>query len=90
MDVIEVNFWIKSKKYTRKIDYKVLKSIIRQLNDKNKYFISFIDDTEWKILSKKDITEIRFDKKTYDAYKEQEKIKRQKATINEEVEEGDI
>ena len=87
MDIIEVNFWIKSRKFMKKLSLKMVDKIMKELKDDKLDFIMFQEDEVWRMIAKKDITEIQFSKKDYLLFKQVEKEKRKKREEEKEEDE---
>lgn len=87
MDIIEVNFWIKSRKFMKKLSLKMVDKIMKELKDDKLDFIMFQEDEVWRMIANKDITEIQFSKKDYLLFKQVEKEKRKKREEEKEEDE---
>lgn len=85
LNLTDVNFWIKSKKYTKKLSVEMIDRIVATLRDSTKEFIIFTDDYDFRAINKKDVVDITFNKKDYAIFKNaaraEEKEKSDEGTI---------
>lgn len=88
-NAVEVAFWIKSKKYIKKLSIETIESIMAEIQNPKVQFITFADSEDLKTINKADIVDITIDKKDYLIFKnaaraeEKEKAKK-KESIGED------
>ena len=79
---VEVAFWIKSKKYVKKLSIETIESIMKDIQNPKVQFITFADGEELKTINKADIVDITIDNRDYlifkNAARAEEKEKEQK------------
>lgn len=84
-NAIEVAFWIKSKKYVKKLSVETIESIMKDIQNPKVQFITFADSEDLKTINKADIVDITIGKKDYlifkNAAKAEEKEKSDEGTI---------
>lgn len=68
-NAIEVAFWIKSKKYVKKLSIETIEMIMKDIQNPKVQFITFADSEELKTINKADIVDITIDKKDYLIFK---------------------
>ena len=68
-NAIEVAFWIKSKKYVKKLSVETIESIMKDIQNPKVQFITFADSEELKTINKADIVDITIGKKDYLIFK---------------------
>ncbi len=81
-NAVEVAFWIKSKKYVKKLSVETIESIMKDIQNPKVQFITFADSEELKTINKADIVDITLSKRDYlifkNAAKEAAKVEEQK------------
>lgn len=84
-NAVEVAFWIKSKKYVKKLSIETIEAIMKDIQNPKVQFITFADSEDLKTINKADIVDITIDKKDYLIFKnaaraeEKEKAKKEKS-----------
>lgn len=68
-NAVEVAFWIKSKKYVKKLSIDTIETIMSDIQNPKVQFITFADSEEFKTINKADIVDITIDKKDYLIFK---------------------
>ncbi len=68
-NAVEVAFWIKSKKYVKKLSIETIEMIMKDIQNPKMQFITFADSGELKTINKADIVDITIDKKDYLIFK---------------------
>ena len=68
-NAVEVAFWIKSKKYVKKLSIETIETIMKDIQNPKVQFITFADSEELKTINKADIVDITIDKRDYLIFK---------------------
>lgn len=68
-NAIEVAFWIKSKKYVKKLSVETIEAIMKDIQNPKVQFITFADSEELKTINKADIVDITIGKRDYLIFK---------------------
>ena len=68
-NAVEVAFWIKSKKYVKKLSIDTIENIMADIKNPKVQFITFADSDDLKTINKSDIVDITIDKKDYLVFK---------------------
>lgn len=68
-NAVEVAFWIKSKKYVKKLSVETIESIMKDIQNPKVQFITFADCEELKTINKADIVDITIGKRDYLIFK---------------------
>lgn len=69
INAIEVAFWIKSKKYVKKLSIETIEMIMKDIQNPKLQFITFADSGELKTINKADIVDITIDNRDYLIFK---------------------
>lgn len=84
-NAVEVAFWIKSKKYVKKLSVETIETIMKDIQNPKVQFITFADSEDLKTINKADIVDITIGKRDYLIFKnaaraeEKEKAKKEKS-----------
>lgn len=68
-NAIEVAFWIKSKKYVKKLSVETIEAIMKDIQNPKVQFITYADSEDLKTINKADIVDITIDKRDYLIFK---------------------
>lgn len=68
-NAVEVAFWIKSKKYVKKLSVETIEAIMKDIQNPKMQFITFADSEELKTINKADIVDITIGKRDYLIFK---------------------
>lgn len=68
-NAVEVAFWIKSKKYVKKLSVETIDAIMSDIKNPKMQFITFADSDDLKTINKADIVDITIGKKDYLIFK---------------------
>lgn len=68
-NAVEVAFWIKSKKYVKKLSVETIEAIMKDIQNPKVQFITFADSEDLKTINKADIVDITIGKKDYLVFK---------------------
>ena len=68
-NAVEVAFWIKSKKYVKKLSIETIETIMKDIQNPKVQFIIFADGEELKTINKADIVDITIDNRDYLIFK---------------------
>lgn len=77
MELLKVDFWIKSKRFSVNLDPKIMKKLLEEFKSTRSNAIAFETEGDIIAINSSHITEIKFDKKDY-AKKLQESTKEDK------------
>lgn len=84
-NAVEVAFWIKSKKYAKKLSVETIETIMKDIQNPKVQFITFADSEDLKTINKADIVDITIGKKDYlifkNAARAEEKEKSDERTV---------
>lgn len=69
INAVEVAFWIKSKKYVKKLSIETIEAIMKDIQNPKVQFITFADGEELKTINKADIVDITIGKRDYLIFK---------------------
>lgn len=69
INAVEVAFWIKSKKYVKKLSIETIEAIMSDIQNPKVQFITYADGDDLKTINKADIVDITIDKRDYLAFK---------------------
>lgn len=69
ISAVEVAFWIKSKKFTKKLSIDTIDAIMADIKNPKLQFITFADGLDIKTINKADIVDITIGKKDYLIFK---------------------
>lgn len=69
INAVEVDFWIKSKKYVKKLSVETIEAIMKDIQNPKVQFITFADSEDLKTINKADIVDITIDKRDYLIFK---------------------
>lgn len=69
INAVEVAFWIKSKKYVKKLSVETIEAIMKDIQNPKVQFITFADSEELKTINKADIVDITIGKRDYLIFK---------------------
>lgn len=69
INAIEVAFWIKSKKYVKKLSIETIEAIMSDIQNPKVQFITYADGDDLKTINKADIVDITIGKKDYLVFK---------------------
>lgn len=69
INAVEVAFWIKSKKYVKKLSIETIESIMKDIQNPKVQFITFADGEDIKTINKSDIVDITLSKRDYLIFK---------------------
>lgn len=86
---VEVAFWIKSKKYVKKLSIETIEAIMANIQNPKVQFITFADSEELKTINKADIVDITIDKKDYLIFKNAARAEEKEAKKEESIGEND-
>lgn len=95
INAIEVDFWIKSKKFTKKLSIETIEAIMEDIQDPKVQFIMLADGEDFKTINKADIVDITLSKRDYLAFKnaaraEEKKEKEEKKEEKRNATQNDI
>lgn len=79
-NAIEVAFWIKSKKYVKKLSIETIETIMKDIQNPKVQFITFADGEELKTINKADIVDITIDKRDYLIFKNATRAEKREST----------
>lgn len=68
-NAVEVAFWIKSKKYVKKLSVETIETIMKDIQNPKVQFITFADGLDIKTINKADIVDITIGKRDYLIFK---------------------
>lgn len=88
INAVEVDFWIKSKKYVKKLSVETIEAIMKDIQNPKVQFITFADSEDLKTINKADIVDITIDKRDYLIFKnaakaEEKEEEKRNATQND-------
>lgn len=87
-NAVEVAFWIKSKKYVKKLSIETIEAIMSDIQNPKVQFITYADGDDLKTINKADIVDITIGKKDYLVFKNaaraEEKEAKKKESIGED------
>lgn len=87
-NAIEVAFWIKSKKYVKKLSVETIETIMKDIQNPKVQFITFADRLDLKTINKADIVDITIGKRDYlifkNAAREEQKEKTKVENLKDE------
>lgn len=69
INAVEVAFWIKSKKFIKKLSIDTIDAIMSDIKNPKVQFITFADELDVKTINKADIVDITIGKKDYLIFK---------------------
>ena len=69
INAVEVDFWIKSKKFTKKLSIDTIDAIMADIKNPKLQFITFADGDDVKTINKADIVDITLSKRDYLIFK---------------------
>lgn len=69
INAVDVDFWIKSKKFTKKLSIDTIDAIMSDIKNPKMQFITFADGLDIKTINKADIVDITIGKKDYLVFK---------------------
>lgn len=69
INAVEVAFWIKSKKYVKKLSIETIEAIMSDIQNPKVQFITYADGDDLKTINKADIVDITIGKKDYLVFK---------------------
>lgn len=69
INAVEVDFWIKSKKFTKKLSIDTIDAIMADIKNPKLQFITFADGDDAKTINKADIVDITLSKRDYLIFK---------------------
>lgn len=69
INAVEVDFWIKSRKYTKKLSIDTIDAIMADIKNPKVQFITFADGLDIKTINKADIVDITLSKRDYLIFK---------------------
>lgn len=69
INAVEVAFWIKSKKYVKKLSIETIEAIMSDIQNPKVQFITYADGDDLKTINKADIVDITIDKRDYLVFK---------------------
>lgn len=69
INAVEVAFWIKSKKYVKKLSIDTIDAIMADIKNPKVQFITFADGDDIKTINKADIVDITLSKRDYLIFK---------------------
>lgn len=69
ISAVEVDFWIKSKKFTKKLSIDTIDAIMADIKNPKVQFIIFADGLDIKTINKADIVDITIGKRDYLIFK---------------------
>lgn len=79
-NAVEVAFWIKSKKYVKKLSVETIEAIMKDIQNPKVQFITFADSEDLKTINKADIVDITIDKKDYLIFKNAARAEKREST----------
>ena len=68
-NAVEVAFWIKSKKYVKKLSVETIEMIMKDIQNPKVQFITYADSEDLKTINKADIVDITIDNRDYLIFK---------------------
>lgn len=77
---VEVAFWIKSKKYVKKLSIETIETIMKDIQNPKVQFITFADELDIKTINKADIVDITIGKRDYLIFKNATRAEEKKST----------
>jgi hypothetical protein len=87
-NAVEVAFWIKSKKYVKKLSIETIEAIMKDIQNPKVQFITFADSEDLKTINKADIVDITIGKRDYlifkNAARAQEKEEKKGESLGED------
>lgn len=95
INAVEVAFWIKSKKYVKKLSIETIEAIMSDIQNPKVQFITYADGDDLKTINKADIVDITIDKRDYLVFKnaaraEEKKEKEEKKEEKRNATQNDI
>lgn len=69
INAVEVDFWIKSKKFIKKLSIDTIDTIMSDIKNPKMQFITFADGDDVKTINKADIVDITLSKRDYLIFK---------------------
>lgn len=84
-NAVEVAFWIKSKKYVKKLSIETIEAIMAEIQNPKVQFITFADSEKLKTINKADIVDITIDKKDYLIFKNAARVQEKEAKKKESI-----
>ena len=80
ISAVEVAFWIKSKKYVKKLSIETIEAIMSDIQNPKVQFITFADSEDLKTINKADIVDITIDKRDYLIFKNAARAEKREST----------
>lgn len=95
INAVEVAFWIKSKKYVKKLSIETIEAIMSDIQNPKVQFITYADGDDLKTINKADIVDITLSKRDYLVFKnaaraEEKKEKEEKKEEKRNATQNDI
>ncbi len=79
-NAVEVAFWIKSKKYVKKLSVETIETIMKDIQNPKVQFITYADSEDLKTINKADIVDITIGKKDYLIFKNAARVEKREST----------
>lgn len=89
INAVEVAFWIKSKKYVKKLSIETIEAIMSDIQNPKVQFITFADELDIKTINKADIVDITLSKRDYLIFKNAARAQEKEAKKEESIGEND-
>lgn len=85
INAVEVAFWIKSKKYVKKLSIETIEAIMSDIQNPKVQFITYADGDDLKTINKADIVDITIGKKDYLVFKNAARAEEKEAKKKESI-----